>query len=456
MVSMRWLFPTFAVASLAAALLPGCSGRAPDGVVLVGGTLIDGRGGPPRPGMTIVVRDGKIVAVGAAGTVDIPKQLPQVDVSGRWIMPGFIDAHAHLARWTLPHYLAWGVTTVRDMHGTLDSALALRDEVRTGRTLGPRIYAAGAMIDGLPTTYPDAIAANRPTDARKGVDRLVNAGADVIKVYTRADRPLLAAVIDEARTFMLPVAAHLGLTDAVTAARAGVRSIEHLSGVPEAAMADPSSLYAAHYRGFFAGLTAFERQWAALDSAALTRVARELAERKVFIVPTLVLHETLSRLNDPGMLEDSMLRTVPAEQREAWDVPGMVQRAGWGDGEFAAFRRSRPAQDLFVRTFAAAGGRIVTGTDAANQLLVPGYSEHRELELLVAAGLAPRAALLAATRDAAAALGADSLGVIAPGHVADLVVLMKNPLDDIRHTRTVERVMVGGRLLSADSIRASF
>jgi len=449
---------TFAAASVAAvlALLPGCGTRAPDGVALVGATLIDGRGGPPRPGMTIVVREGKIAAIGAAGSVEIPKDMRRVDVSGRWVIPGLIDAHAHLARWSLPHYLAWGVTTVRDMHGTLDSALALRDEVRTGRIAGPRIYTAGAMIDGLPTTYSNAIPANRPNDARKGVDRLVNAGVDFIKVYTRMDRPLLAAVTDEAKTFGLPVAAHLGLTDAVTAAGLGVRSIEHLSGIPEAAVADPSSLYAAHYRGFFPGLTAFEQQWPRLDSAALARVARSLVEHQVFVVPTLVLHETLSRLDDPAVREDSALRAVPAQQREAWNVAGMVQRAGWSDAEFNAFRRARAVQDEFVRIFAAAGGRVVTGTDAANQLLVPGYSEHRELELLVAAGLEPRAALFAATRDAAALLDADSIGVIAPGKVADLVVLTANPLEDIRRSRTVERVMVRGRLLSADSIRATF
>src|SRR5258708_35055826 len=121
-----------------------------------------------------------------------------------------IEAHAHLARWSLPYYLAWGVTTVRDMHETLDSAMALRNEVRAGRIAGPRIYSAGAMIDGLPTTYPDAIGANDASDARKGVDRLVSAGADLVKVYTRVDRPLLAAILDEAKTVKVPVAAHLG------------------------------------------------------------------------------------------------------------------------------------------------------------------------------------------------------------------------------------------------------
>ena len=134
----------------------------------------------------------------------------------------------------------------------------------------------------------------------------------------------------------------------------------------------------------------------------------------------------------------------------------MISRAGWTDTDFGAFRRSRSMQDLFVRSFAAAGGRVVTGTDAPNQLLVPGFSEHRELELLVAAGLSTREALRAATRNAAMLLGADSLGLLAPGKVADLLVLTRDPLVDIRNTRSVEAVMSRGRLLDIDSIRANW
>jgi imidazolonepropionase-like amidohydrolase len=312
------------------------------------------------------------------------------------------------------------------------------------------------MIDGLPTTYPDAIGVNGEKDARKGVDRLVTAGSDFVKVYTRIDAPLLRAIVDEARAFNLSVAGHLGMTDAVTAAKVGVSTIEHMSGVPEAASANPSSLYTAHYRGFYPGWTAFERRWAEVDSAALTRVAQRLAEAKVMIVPTLVLHETLSRMNEPGLMRDPALQDVPEQQQRDWDVLGMISRAGWGEDEFTAFRRSRPMQDLFLRAFAAAGGRIAAGTDASNQLLVPGYSEHRELELLVRAGLTPREALRAATRNGAVLLGQDSLGLLAPGKVADLVVLSKDPLLDIRNTRAIHAVMARGYLLDADSIRATW
>jgi imidazolonepropionase-like amidohydrolase len=441
---------------LALGPLTACRRAPPDGVALVGATLFDGSGGPVLPNAVVVVRRGRIESVGTRAGFTLPAKTREVDVSGRWIIPGLIDAHAHIEPWTLPRYLAWGVTTVRDVHGALDSVLRLRDRVNLGAVAGPRIYSAGAMIDGLPTTYPDAIGANSPRDARKAVDRLVNAGVDLIKVYTRVDPTLLRAVLDEAGTFNLRVTGHLGLTDAVTAAKEGIGSIEHLSGVPEACMADASSLYAAHYRGFFPGWTAFERSWGGLDSAALARVANELADRKVTLVPTLVLHETFSRLDDPAVLGDTMLKAVPELAQARWNVADMVRRAGWTDQDYRAFRAGRPRQDLFLRLFAAAGGRVATGTDASNQLLIPGYSEHRELELLVGAGFSPRDALLAATRNGALLLGVDSLGILAPGKAADLVILTRDPLADIRHTLAIDRVMTRGQLLSADSIRKAW
>jgi len=445
--------------ALIGTLLLGCKQTRHDGVALVGATLIDGSGGPPLPDAAVVVRGGRIESIGLRAAFQLPKRTREVDVSGQWIIPGLIDSHVHMApamSWAPPRFLAWGVTTVRDAHGGIASLSTLKRRSNKGTPEGPRVYAAGAMIDGRPPTYSDAIAVSNESEARKGVDRLVSAGADFIKVYTRIDPPLLRAIVDEARAFNLGVTGHLGMTDAVTAAKAGIASIEHLTGVPEAALPKPSSLFTAHYRGFFPGWTAFERSWAGLDSVALTRVAIRLAEAKITLVPTLVLHETLARLDEPGMLRDPALQDVPEAQQRDWDVRGLIARAGWDKDDFEAFRRSRANQDLFIRLFAAAGGRLATGTDAANQMLVPGYSEHREMELLVRAGLTPREALRAATRNAAVLIGVDSLGLLAPGKVADLLVLSKDPLADIRNTRAITAVMARGYLLDADSIRATW
>ncbi len=444
---------TAALAALAG--LTACGEKPPTGVALVGATLVDGSGAAPQSDVVVVVRGGRIEAVTPRAGFSLPERTAEVDLSGKWIIPGLIDAHGHVTPWALTRYLAWGVTTVRDVHGTEDTILALRRRAAGGELDGPRIYAAGAMIDGRPTTYSDAIGVDDGSDARKAVDRLSVAGADFIKIYTRIDPPLLHAIVDEASTFNLKVAAHLGLTDAVTAAGAGIGSIEHLSGIPEAAGNAPA-FYSAHYRGFWPGWTAFERGWIGLDSAALARVATVLAGQQVIVIPTLVLHETFSRLDDPAVTEAPELAAVPKAEQERWNVRGMIERAGWSGADFAAFRQARPFQDRFIRAFRKEGGVIAAGTDASNQLLIPGFSQHREMELLVAAGLTPAEALAAATTAGAALLGADSLGTIAPGKAADLVVLGADPLADIRNARRVERVIVRGALLSADSLRSSW
>jgi len=344
---------------------------------------------------------------------------------------------------------------VRDVHGQLDTIMHLREQAQLNSYLSPRIYAAGAMIDGVPATYADAFAVKDGPEARKAVDRLAVLGVDYLKVYTNLDEPLLRAVLDEAKTFGLKVSAHLGSVDALTAAELGVSSIEHMSGVPEAAKPDPK-LDAAYKKGFFAGWTAFEHAWSGLDSASLARVAERLVGEKVTLIPTLVLHDTFSRLDDPALAADSALRAVPDSELVRWNVPGMVRRAGWTQDDFAAFRAARANQDLFVRLFRAAGGRVVAGTDAANQMLIPGTSLHRELELLVAAGFLPSDALYSATRDAARLLGADSIGVLTVGRKADLVILGADPLLDIRNLRTVEQVMLRGHLLPSDSLRKQY
>jgi imidazolonepropionase-like amidohydrolase len=447
------------LAALALGLLVACVSRAPDGVALVGATLIDGSGGPPLTNAVVVVRGSRIESVGSADGFTLPPRTTRMDVSGHWIIPGLIDGHVHLIdpqagvlRWSIPRYLAWGVTTVRDAHGPLKRALTLRDELDRGASVGPRVYAAGAMIDGSPATYPDAMEVHTPAEARKAVDRLVSDGVDFIKLYTRIDRSLLVPIMDEVRPFNVRVSAHLGLVDARTAVRAGVASIEHMSGVPEAVVADPSGLYAAHARSFFAGWTASERAWAGLDSAGLAAVAAELAERRVVVVPTLILHETMSRLDDSTLLQDSMYRAVPEFERRRWNVPDMVTRAGWTRQDFEAFREARLVQNRFLRDFFARSGVIAAGTDAANQLMVPGYGLHREMELLVNAGLSANDALVTATRNGALLIGVDSIGVVAPGKVADLVVLTRDPTADIRNTRAIERVMSRGRLYAPDSI----
>jgi imidazolonepropionase-like amidohydrolase len=441
-------------ALLAVVLAAGCGPKVKDRVALVGGNLVNGTGDPVLRDVVVVVHRGKIETVAPREGFAIPKSARQVEVTGSWIIPGLIDGHAHVERWALSRYVAAGVTTVRDVHGNQDSILALREEASLGGMVAPRIYTAGAMIDGQPATYEDATEVRTAEQARRAVDARAVAGVDYIKVYSHITPELLRPLLDEAGTFNLKVSAHLGLTDALTADQMGVSAIEHLSGIPEALSATPQKFYAEHRASFFRGWTYFEKSWAGLDSVALTRLAVTLAESRVVMIPTLALHEIYSRLDDPSTYNHADLKTIPDSIIRKWNVPDMVVRAGWKPADYAAFRAGRDKQDVFLRAFRAAGGRIVAGSDASNQMLVPGLSLHTELELLVNAGLTPSDAIQTATRNTAQLLAADSIGVVVPGKVADLVVLGANPLSDIRNTRQVQWVMIRGQLYSADSVRA--
>ena len=426
-----------------------------DVIALEGATLIDGAGGAPRNDAVIIIRNGHIQAVARVNEIAIPRGARRIDVVGKTIIPGLIDAHAHVERWAALRYLAWGVTTVRDLHGTTDSALALRNDVNLGAVLGPRMFTAGAMIDGVPPTYPDAAGVAGAAEARRAVDQRAVAGVDYLKIYTKITPALLRPLLDEAKTLRLPVAAHLGKTDALTAARAGVVSIEHMAGVVQAAAGNPAHYLRAHDL-FLAGWTAEEQGWAALDSVAVARTARALAGTPVAIVPTLILHEMLSRLDNPILLTRPGMEDVPDGAASVRGVASLLRRTGWRPRDFDAFRRSRVRQDQFVREFTRAGGTIATGSDAANQLLIPGFSLHEEMALLVAAGLTPIEAITAATRRGGQLLSADSLGLVTPGKVADLVVLNANPLQNIAATRNIAWVMSRGRILRPDSLRGAW
>jgi len=164
----------------------------------------------------------------------------------------------------------------------------------------------------------------------------------------------------------------------------------------------------------------------------------------------------LSRLDNPVLLTRPGMEDVPEDATSVRSVASLLRRTGWRPRQFQAFRRARARQDQFVREFKRAGGVVAAGTDAANQLLIPGFSLHEEMALLVDAGLTPIEAITSATRRGAQLLHADSLGVVTPGKVADLVVLNANPAHNIAATRNIAWVMTRGRIVSPDSLRSAW
>jgi len=411
--------------------------------VYAGGTLWTGTGAPPILDAVIIVSDGHIEEAGPRNVVRIPRNADVRRVDGRWIIPGLIDAHAHVERWMMPLLLANGVTAVRDAGGHLDSVVALRDEALLGSILAPRLFISGAAINGTPAR-PEEVGVANALEARRAIDRLVLVDATQAMISPKITLALLRPLMDEANSLLMPVAGHLGKIDAITAVDAGLNAIEHLSGIVEASVTNPTAYFRAH-SNFYAGWKMALQGWVSLDSARLDRTARILADAGVVIVPTLHYYETFSRLRDRQYVASLDLSTVTEEIRRSWNIPGLVREARLTGRDFTTFRRARLRQNLFVRRFRAAGGIVAAGSNAPQTLMAPGTGLHAELQQLVRAGLSPKEALLAATRDASRLLAADSLGTIQPGAVADFIVLSADPLADIANTKAIEFIVFKGR-----------
>jgi imidazolonepropionase-like amidohydrolase len=167
------------------------------------------------PNAVILETRGHIVSLGPRDSVPVPRGTTVVSLGGRWIIPGLIDGHVHASEWTLTRYLAYGVTSVRDVGGKLDALVALRARVAAGTIPGPRLYISGEALDGSPPVWPSHKELRSPAEAGPAVARLAAAGVSQIKLYTHTTRELMEAVVRQARAHGIAVTAHLGRVDAL-------------------------------------------------------------------------------------------------------------------------------------------------------------------------------------------------------------------------------------------------
>lgn len=410
----------------------GSTARVGEGVrvqAFTGARLIDGDGTVLAESGTLVVGDGVIVAAGPAAEVVVPDGAERVDLSGRTILPGLINAHGHVADTMglqsgpeyyttanltaqLALYARYGVTTVVSLGGDGEAGFALRDASSSAGLERARLLVAGPIIT-----------ATTPDEARADVDRVAAMRPDFIKIRVddnlgttpKMPMPVARAVIEQAATHGLKVAAHVFyLEDATALVEAGVGLIAHsVRDVP-------------------------------VDATFIDL----LKARGVCVVPTLTREvSTFVYETEPAFFSDPFfLQSADAAVLAQLREPARQAR----------MRESRPAQaykvalevaKANVKRLANAGVRLAFGTDTGPPARFQGYFEHLELELMQEAGLDPAAVIASATGGAARCLNLADRGRLRAGGLADFVVVTGDPLTDIREARTIESVWIGGRRL---------
>jgi imidazolonepropionase-like amidohydrolase len=416
-------------------------------VALIGVQVVDGTGAPPKAGQTVMIENGRITAVGPAAEITVPVGARRLELSGHTVIPGIVGMHNHTFYTTAKResqmnvtsprlYLASGVTTIRTT-GSFSpySEINLKRSIETGEIVGPRMHVTGPYISGkgADTTMAQV---TTPEDARRVVGYWADEGATWFKAYTLISRAELEAAIDEAHRRGLKFTAHLCSVTFREAVDLGIDGLEHgfftnTEYDPDKKADECPPTYQQHLRKMDMG------------GPQVQATVRHMIENGVALTSTLAVYE----LYVPGRppLEDRVLRAIAPEAREEY----LRQRQ-----EIAAASKESVMADIFPRAqafehmFYKAGGLLAAGVDpTGNGGALPGFGDQRNYELLLEAEFTPAEALQIMTLNGAKVLGVDrDLGSVAPGKIADLVVIEGDPVArqaEIRNVVTVFKDGVG-------------
>lgn len=389
----------------------------------------------------VIVRDGQIVTVGPSAKVSVPEGAQRVDGRNKFLMPTLAEMHAHIPGGNAPDediertlflYAANGIGTIRGMLGH-PRHLEYRERVAKGALFSPRIYTSGPSFNGKTAPTPEI--------AVKAVIDQKAAGYDLLKIHPGVPLAAFDAMAAKAAELGISFAGHVPLEVGLHRALvARYKSIDHLDGYVEALAKDPS-------RSEFFGINLVNE----VDESRIASLVAETKAAGTWMVPTQILMESLLSEESPAkMAQWPEMKYMPAQIVQNWikQKDGMTSKFSAADRQkFLALRRK------LLKALLDGGVPFALGSDAPQWWNVPGFSAHRELRVMVAAGFSPFQALQSGTVNAARYFGtSSSTGTVATGMRGDLLLLDANPLDSIENSSRISGVMLNGRWMSRQDL----
>jgi imidazolonepropionase-like amidohydrolase len=400
--------------------------------------LFDAETGKVIPNTTVVIDGNRIKAVGRDGKVNVPKNAEVIDARGRVLMPGLWDMHVHIFPNDGLMHIAAGVTSVRDMANDTDALLALRGKIDAGEEIGPRILMAGIMDGRGPYTGPTKVLVDTEEEARAAVETYARLGYAQVKIYSSIKPELVPKIIELTHAKGLRVSGHVpAFMTAEQFVRAGADEFQHINFFVLNFLFDDVKDTRTPVR-----FTAVADRAATIDlnSARVRSFVELLKERKIVVDPTVNIFESMFT-DRPGRIPTgfaSVAERMPPQVRRGLLAGGLPVP----EGKDERYRESAAALLRMVKMLYDAGVPIVAGTDST-----PGFALHRELELYAEAGIPANEVLRIATIGAARVMKRDTeLGSIAPGKLADLILVEGDPTRRMSDIRRVSLVVKDGRL----------
>jgi len=411
--------------------------------------VIDGTGAPASPDQTVVISGGKIQSVGPSSSAKVPEGAKVLDLAGRSVTPGLVLMHEHLfyptgrlalfneMGWSFPRlYLACGVTSMRTA-GSVEpyTDLNIKRLIDSGRIPGPKVHVTGPYLDGQGAFATQFHVLKDAADARRMVNLWADEGVTSFKAYMYIKRAELGAAIEEAHKRRIKVTGHLCAVGFREAAALGIDNLEHGIVVDTEFVPGKKPDVCPPQSETVANLAKLD-----IDSAPVREMIRDLVARKVAVTSTLAVFEAF--LPDRPPLQQRVLDAMTADARTQY----LTSRARAAERKDFPWAVALKKEMQFELAFARAGGLLMAGTDpTGNGGALAGYGSQREIELLVEAGFTPLEAIRIATLNAAQYLGeSDSIGTLAAGKTADLVVVKGDPSTNIADIEKVELVFKDG------------